>query len=96
MRKILILNNLIVCTFFVLPQKRYPKKVKAAQKFNDSAAQKNLKKDFLAKLAFLPNRASSAHSIVLAQTVAKKPFFAFGQFFYLLHRNSCEASPGFR
>jgi hypothetical protein len=36
--KTLIVNNLTVHTFFVLPQKRYPKKVKAAQKFYDSAA----------------------------------------------------------
>jgi hypothetical protein len=36
--KTLIVNNLKVCTFFVLKQKRYPKKFKAAQKFNDSAA----------------------------------------------------------
>jgi hypothetical protein len=35
--KKLILNNLIVRAFFVLPQKRYPKKFKAAQKFYDSA-----------------------------------------------------------
>jgi hypothetical protein len=51
--RILTVSYLPVRTFFVLPQKRYPRKVKAAQQFNDSAAQKNLKKGFLAKLASL-------------------------------------------
>jgi hypothetical protein len=94
--KIWTVSYLPIRTFFVLRQKRYPKKVKAAQKFYDSAAQKKLKKRLFSKTRLPVSRGHAAHPIVLAQTVAKKPFFAFGQFFCLLHRNSCEASPGFR
>jgi hypothetical protein len=81
---------------FCLETKKVPKKIQGCTAILRLRCAKKLKKRLFSKTRLPVARGHAAHPIVLAQTVAKKPFFACGQFFYLLRRNCCEASPGFR